>query len=167
MKPTEAAALLTIAAAFDNRKPDADQAKAWALALHRERFEDCRDAIVEHYRASREWLMPNEVVAGVRRLRERRLSEYGPIPAPAYIDPDDAAALRRYIADMQRQIADGTITAPPEIEWDGPTHDVVAELGHVGHAMPRTDYAAARADLVRTAGGLETEQGETEESDHE
>lgn len=27
--------------------------------------------------------------------------------------------------------------------------------------------AAARAELVRTAGGLETEQGETEESDHE
>ena len=32
MTPAQAAALLTIAASFDNRKPDADQAKAWAMA---------------------------------------------------------------------------------------------------------------------------------------
>lgn len=40
MTPTEAAMLLTIAASYDNRKPDADQAKAWAMVLDDLRFVD-------------------------------------------------------------------------------------------------------------------------------
>jgi hypothetical protein len=72
VKATEAAALLTVAAAFDNRKPDADQAKVWALALDGLRFIDCRDAIVTHYQSSREWLMPADVIRGVKRLRRDR-----------------------------------------------------------------------------------------------
>ena len=52
MTPTDAARLLTLAAAYDNRKPDADQAKAWAMVLDGLRFEDCCEAIVAHYRAT-------------------------------------------------------------------------------------------------------------------
>ena len=73
MTPTEAAALLTIAAAYDNRKPDADQAKAWAMALDGLGFEDCRQVVVEHYRKTRDWLMPADVFNGVRRLRYERI----------------------------------------------------------------------------------------------
>jgi hypothetical protein len=54
--PTEAAALLTVAAAFDNRKPDADAAKAWSIALGDLPFFDCRDAVVAHYRKTDDWL---------------------------------------------------------------------------------------------------------------
>jgi hypothetical protein len=135
MKPTEAAALLTIAAAFDNRKPDADQAKAWALALHDANFDDCRTAIVEHYRTTREWLMPSDVRSGVRRIRDRRFAEYGPIVPPADLDPDDSAALKRWLREATKAIGDGTMTAAPEIEWAGPTRDVIAELGHIGQEM--------------------------------
>ena len=135
MKPTEAAALLAIAAAFDNRKPDADQAKVWAMALDGLRFEDCRLVIVEYYRRSRDWLMPVDVVMGVRRLREKRLSEFGPIPAPRGIDPDDTAKWRRYVLDTQTAIADGTLTPEPPAEV-GPRRDVIAELGHIGQAVP-------------------------------
>lgn len=137
MKPTEAAALLTIAAAFDNRKPDADQAKMWALALDGIRFEDARDVIIAHYRRTRDWLMPVDVSDGVRRLRHARLDAYGPIPAPVGIDPDDTDAYRRAFKATQRAIADGMLTAPPAIEFVlDPVRDVVAELGHIGSEVP-------------------------------
>lgn len=138
MKPTEAAALLTIAAAYDNRKPDVDQAKAWALALDGLRFEDCRVVIVEHYRRNREWLMPVDVVSGVKRLRDRRIAEYGPIDLPPGFDPDDTAGYARHLREMRRQIGDGTLTpgAPVAV---GETHDVVGELGHIGQEVPRGD----------------------------
>ena len=69
MTPTDAARLLTLAAAYDNRKPDADQAKAWAMVLDGLRFEDCCEAIVAHYPTSRDWMMPAHVIADVKRIR--------------------------------------------------------------------------------------------------
>jgi len=137
MKPTEAAALLTIAAAFDNRKPDADQAHAWALALDGLRFDDCRTVIVEHYRRTRDWLMPSNVVDGVRRIRDQRIRDYGPIPAPAGLDPDDSGALARYIRETERAIGDGTLVPEPPAEFE--VRDVIAELGHIGHGINETD----------------------------
>ena len=117
MTPAEAAALLTVAAAFDNRKPDADQARAWAMALDGLRFEDCRAAIVAHYQDSREWLMPVDVRGKVKKLRDTRIAAFGTIPLPARIDPDDTAEVQSYLLDVRRAIADGEITNPkPELE---------------------------------------------------
>jgi len=117
MTPAEAAALLTVAAAFDNRKPDADQARAWAMALDGYRFEDCREAIVQHYRVSREWLMPVEVINAVKKLRNGRVIAYGLLPdPPAHIDPDDTGAIQQWRIDLTRGIADGEITNAAPIE---------------------------------------------------
>jgi hypothetical protein len=158
MKPTEAAALLTIAAAYDNRKPDADQAKAWAMALDGLRFEDCREVIVAHYRKSRDWLMPSDVVGGVMRLRAKRIDDYGPIEAPPGIDPDDVAIYRRHIRTRQREIADGDAVKPESLT--GRRRDVIAELGHIGREIPDDDAAAARQtirDAIRDAKGSDEE----------
>lgn len=111
MKATEAAALLTIAAAYDNRKPDADAAKAWAMALDGIRFEDCRDAVVAHYRATRDWMMPSDVIAIVKRIRRERLMVFGALPdPPADVDPDDTRAWFAWEYETRRAIADGTLT---------------------------------------------------------
>ena len=107
MKPTEAAALLTIAASFDNRKPDADQAKAWAMALDGLGFEDCRDVVVEHYRKSREWLMPADVFAGVRRIRYERIERFGYITPPPELDFAEEQA---YTQAIRTRVADGELT---------------------------------------------------------
>ena len=107
MKPTEAAALLTIAASFDNRKPDADQAKAWAMALDGLGFEDCRDVVVEHYRKSREWLMPADVFAGVRRIRYERIERFGYITPPPELDFAEEQA---YIKHIRERVAAGELT---------------------------------------------------------
>ena len=107
MTPTEAAALLTIAASFDNRKPDADQAKAWAMALDGLGFEDCRDVVVEHYRKSREWLMPADVFAGVRRIRYERIERFGYITPPPELDFAEEQA---HIKHIRERVAAGELT---------------------------------------------------------
>lgn len=119
MNTQEAAALLSIAAAFDNRKPDPDAAKAWAVVLDGLRFEDCRDAIVAHYKASSEWLMPQAVIAGVKRIRSKRLLEFGPLTPPADMDPDDTLAYARWIHAEQEAIANGERTPEPRVETIG------------------------------------------------
>lgn len=104
MTPAEAATLLAIAAGFDNRKPDADAATAWAMALDGLRFTDCRDAIVAHYRSSSEWLMPVMVRDAVRRIRSKRIDEHPPlIPPPGLDDADELA----WLADATRRVGDG------------------------------------------------------------
>lgn len=153
MKPTEAAALLTIAAAFDNRKPDPDAAKAWAMALDGLRFEDCREAIVTHYRTSREWMMPADVVSGVKRMRRERLQAFGALPdPPADLDPADPAAYQRWMRETTTAIADGTYQRP-ETTAVGQRRDVVGELGHVGQsvdvALAVRDVRAAHAEAKR------------------
>jgi hypothetical protein len=134
VKPTEAAALLTVAAAYDNRKPDADTAKAWALALDGLRFEDCRDVIVQHYRKSREWLMPVDVIEGVKRLRFKRVAEYPPIQPPPSLDPDDVLAYMRWERETTAAIADGTYVHPEPL---GVKPRNVGELGQIGRSVPR------------------------------
>lgn len=142
MTPAEAAALLAVAAAFDNRKPDPDAATAWALALEDARFIDCRDSIVAHYRRSREWIMPSDVLGGVTLVRINRLKEFERkyrILPPAEL-ADDIPAELAWRRDYERRICDGEITHPDQIEHRGeflvPTRDVVAELGHVGQEIP-------------------------------
>lgn len=104
MTPSEAGALLTVAAAYDNRKPDADAAQAWALALDGYNFHDCRDVIVEHYKKSREWIMPFDVLTAVKRLRTKRLHE-----APVLTPPPDLTPLETnaWLRNARRRLANG------------------------------------------------------------
>jgi hypothetical protein len=111
MTPAEAATLLTVAAAFDNRKPDEAAAQAWALALDGLPFLDCRDAIVAHYRTSTDWLMPAVVRATVRKVRDKRLADAGdltPPPSPEGLSPEGEVAWQiAWLADARRRVADG------------------------------------------------------------
>lgn len=72
MTPQEVAALLTAAAAVDDRiDPDAARVQAWhAILLPDCPFEFARDALVEHYRERRDCLMPADV--NVRWVVERK-----------------------------------------------------------------------------------------------
>lgn len=109
MTPAEAGALLTVAAAFDNRKPDADAAKAWSIALDGLRFEDCRDAIVAHYRASSEWLMPTKVIAEVKKIRAKRIEEHPPLTPPPGPDGEAMSPIEtnRWLREARWRIGNG------------------------------------------------------------
>jgi hypothetical protein len=95
MTPAEAQVLLSMCATVDNRKPDEDAARAWAAMLDGLRFDDCRIAVVEHYKTSTDWLMPAKVRADVKRIRAKRIAEHPPVTPPA--DLEDYAAWHREI----------------------------------------------------------------------
>ena len=121
MTPPEAQVLLSMAAAYDNRKPDPDAAKAWAAALDGLRFEDCRLALIEHYRASDEWLMPSMVRAAVKRIRAKRIADHPPlVPPPGLSDVAELA----WLGEARRRVGDGEVidsdAAYGELESDLP-----------------------------------------------
>lgn len=139
MKPTEAAALLTICATFDNRKPDRDQAQAWSLVLDGLRFLDCRDAIVAHYKTKRDWIMPSDVIQGVDRIRGERLRKFGHIPPPPQL-ADDPAAEIAWVRAVKERVADGEITSMAEVEDYDPGElkpRDMSSLGQIGRSVPR------------------------------
>lgn len=133
MNQQEAAALLGVAAAFDNRKPDPDAALAWSAALWDVRFEDARAAVVQHYRTSSEWLMPKMVLAEVKRLRALRIKEHGDVYVPPEIDPDDTVAYQRYLRTARQAIADGEpLEKPALVAVDGPPEQVARLRALIG-----------------------------------
>jgi hypothetical protein len=77
MTIAEAARLLALAAAFDNRKPDTSGAAptAWADALDDLNADDCATAIRRHYRASTEFVMPAHVRRIVHDIHDERARE--------------------------------------------------------------------------------------------
>ena len=140
MNPAEAQALLTVAAAFDNRKPDADAAKAWSVALDGMRFEDCRDAIVAHYRGSSEWLMPAKVITEVKRIRAKRIEDHPPLTPPAGLDP---VATNRWIREQRWRIGNGEV-----LEDDARGELKTRHLPDIRELMPKPDLVAASVDTT-------------------
>lgn len=86
---------------FDQYTPD-----AWALVLADVRLEDAREAVVEVARRQ-PFVAPAEIITEVKRIRSKRIDDYGPITPPPELDPDDTAAYRDWWVSAQRAIADG------------------------------------------------------------
>lgn len=106
MTPAEAQVLIAMAAAYDNRKPDPDAAKAWAAALDGLPFDDCRAVVIQHYRTSTDWLMPATIRAGVRRIRNKRIDEHPPlVPPPGLSDIEELA----WLGAARRRIGNGEV----------------------------------------------------------
>lgn len=106
MNRAEAAKLLSFVSAYDRRTIGEADALAWADALHDVDYSDAAQAVREHFRESRDWLMPADVRKRVKATREERLART-PVDAPAGELTDDA---RRYMASLNRNvraIADG------------------------------------------------------------
>lgn len=108
MTPHDASALLTIAAAFDNRTVTEAAARAWAEAIHPAvTLEEGRQAIVQHYARTRDWVMPSDVNRGSRSARLARITAT-PVPEPpAELDPADAAREQVWIRAWTAAIGDG------------------------------------------------------------
>lgn len=107
MSPAEAALLLGVAAAYDNRTVSEIAARAWAEALAGVELADAKAVVVEHYRRTRDWIMPADVLAGVKAMQRARLAA-APPPLPS-TDPDN---VREYLAEtraLRAQIASGQI----------------------------------------------------------
>lgn len=72
MKKSEVLRLLTIASAFDNRRPTDEQVDAWFAVIGDLDYGDAAAAVREHFRESTAWMLPGHVVAGVRAIEAAR-----------------------------------------------------------------------------------------------
>lgn len=75
MKKSEVLKLLTIASAFDSRRPTDEQIDAWYSVIGDLDYHDAEAAVREHYRRSTEWLMPAHIVEGVAWIMNERAWE--------------------------------------------------------------------------------------------
>lgn len=155
MTPAEASALLTIASGFDNRRVDPDVARSWAVALDDVRFEDARDAVVAHYRATRNWMMPADVLDRVKRTRAGRIAageaELTPPPELSEIET------RAWLQAARQALGDGR--SPAEINPAAELHPrpVAALLaGAQLPAPPATDVANGVAGVRANIAPMKT-----------
>jgi hypothetical protein len=98
MTPAETAEVLAMAAAFDRRTVGRSDVAAWHAVLGDLDAADVRAAVTEHYRDSRDWLMPADVRTRVKAIRKARLSAV-PEGVPD-ADPDNPVA---YIEALRQQ----------------------------------------------------------------
>lgn len=108
MTPTDAASLLTMAAAFDNRTPSEIAARAWSKALDDVvNLSDAELVIIEHYAGKREWIMPSDINQGIAAIRRNRTSRIETPQPPESIDGDDVARSIEWGRAFMRGIGDG------------------------------------------------------------
>lgn len=115
MNLTETAKLLTMCAAFDQRTIGEADVAAWQATLDDLRFEDCREAVIAHFRNSASRIMPHDVRVAVNAMRRERLER----DVEAYIpdaDPNDPAAYIEAMKARRTRIADGTERQRPVAE---------------------------------------------------
>jgi len=127
MSPAEAVMLCRFAKAccpqqqFDEYTPD-----AWHELLGDYPFDDCKAAVTAV--AKRQpFVAPAEIRAEVRRIRYRRIEEFGPFDPPAEIE--GVRDYQRWLRDMQTRIADGDLTRDNYAELEGPTREMPALEG--------------------------------------
>jgi len=136
MKPTEVV-LLTgyLRAHFPSQPVDEFTTEALEELLAPYPAADCRQAVLNIADRGDEWCAPTKVRDEVKRIRAKRIADYGVIEPPADMDPDNVVGYQRWLGAMHKGIADGTITPPPSIESSA-GRDVIRELGQAGQEIP-------------------------------
>jgi len=107
MERSEAAKVLTLCAVYDNRTIGEAEVIEWHKVLNSVRFEDATVAVRQYYAGTRQWVMPSDVLAGVKRLRAERLARItDQVPLS---DPDDVVGYLHDLRQARRRMADGTV----------------------------------------------------------
>jgi hypothetical protein len=104
MNPQEAMALCRFTAACcPSQKIDEYTPDAWGLLLEDIRFDDAKEAVVKVAR-KQPWVSPAEIIAEVKKIRAKRISEHGPIIPPAGLDPIETV---EWLKQATRAVGDG------------------------------------------------------------
>ena len=126
MRPTEVVMLTGyMRAHFPSQPIDEYTTEALEELLAPYPAADCRQAVLNLAERGEEWCKPTDVKAEVKRIRAKRISDYGPIEPPAGLDPDDVRGYQRWLEAKTTAIADGTDKAPA-IESTWPKRDMRA-----------------------------------------
>lgn len=122
MTDEEVGKLLGMCAAFDNRNVDDSVAYAWSLVVGDLPYAECEEAVVTHYSESREWIMPADVRARVKR-RQRDEAERGRIKQlldPAAYRAEVAAADDAFMRKLAARTGGKELKQAPELDYGGP-----------------------------------------------
>lgn len=125
MTPDQAVALCRFTAACcPSQKIDEYTPDAWGLLLADIRFEDAKEAVVK-VASKQPWVSPSEIRAEVKKLRAKRIAEFGPIPPPPaeVLDPDNWKAFIEWQTATEKRIADGDLK-PGDLEIEAPKRDM-------------------------------------------
>ncbi|MFH8792244.1 hypothetical protein [Streptomyces sp. NPDC017941] len=159
MIDSEAAELLTRAAAFDNRTIGEADATAWAAALHDLPCDnDTLQAVARFYSApaapgetGRRWIEPHHVRTHRAAIRSERLGTTIPAYEPP-AEPESGSEFTRRRRAQLTAIADGRLTPVPVQQLTGGPHSRVARaLEGVGD-MPADDQPYMPADFRESIG---------------
>lgn len=88
MKESEAARLLALAAAFDQRTVGPEDIGAWALALGDFKSSECAEAIRAHYTDSSDRIMPAHITRQVQQQRRAAASGHTRPAPPECSNPE-------------------------------------------------------------------------------
>ncbi|WP_213452870.1 hypothetical protein [Rhizomonospora bruguierae] len=94
MNVAEAAAVLAKAAAFDRRTVGDADILAWHEILADVAVDDALAAVAAHYRDTRDWLMPSDVIRLARKVRAERRERSEALALPSRFEADPARAVR-------------------------------------------------------------------------
>lgn len=140
MNRADASRVLAKAAAFDNRKPSAAAAAAWAEALDDVPLQEALDLVSVYYATNREWIMPADINRLWKERRHTRLREARQLPpAPAGLESADYLAYQQELAGRVmlgesvqsaylNTLANLGIAAPPD-EITSPRHIDYNQIG--------------------------------------
>ena len=95
MVRSEVALLLGICASFDRRTVGQFDVESWHSVLSDLDFEPCRQAVLDHFADSNDWIMPADIRNGAL---QRGVTFTPRTPALPAADPDDVPA---YLADLR------------------------------------------------------------------
>lgn len=121
MNLAETAGLLTLVTAYDRRTLGETDVRSWHeilghAGLSELTFEDAKAAVLTHYAATRDWLMPSDVITYCRRLRAERLRGVN-VQALVTADPSDISAWHAELQQIRADIMSGRrpATTPQQI----------------------------------------------------
>lgn len=111
MNKQETAQLLTYLAELDGRKVTPATVEAWWDVLGNLPIDDCRQAVIDHNRASTDFLKPGHIASKVKDYRRRRFMDAGiegmpQITAADEDSPDMGKTARAEIVDA---VSDGRL----------------------------------------------------------
>lgn len=112
MDANEVGLLLGLMALADNRKPPEDEEgqvamiEFWLGMVGDIRYADAAQAVRDHYRESREWIMPADIRQRVTEIRRKRIEAAPPVEIPEHL-ADRPLEARDWKQRTLHAIADG------------------------------------------------------------
>lgn len=127
MTPAEAATLLAYVSALDNRTVEPGNGEAWANVLDKRlTLAGAKWIVDDHYRNSRQWLMPADINNKFLTVRRERIASHGnEIPYPLDLPANKHLEFRRAWEDS---IGNG---ATPETATEAACHQIGHNPGDV------------------------------------